>query len=76
MEKNELSSVKPSKMREFAMYLSGQWYRISPKTIQWSNDPVADLDVTILSELILQPILEIGDLKRVKESILLVVFAV
>ena len=64
LEKNELSSVKPSKMREFAMYLSGQWYRISPKTIQRSNDPVADLDVTILSELILQPILEIGDLRK------------
>ena len=64
LEKNELSSVKPSKMREFAMYLSGQWYRISPKTIKRSNDPVADLDVTILSELILQPILEIGDLRK------------
>ena len=35
-----------------------------PKTNYASDDPVADLDVTILSELILQPILQIGDLRK------------
>ena len=64
LEKDEFSSIKPSKIREFAMYLSGQWYRMSPKISYASNDPVADLDVTILSELILQPILQIGDLRK------------
>jgi uncharacterized protein (DUF1015 family) len=64
LEKDDFSSIKPSKMREFAMYLSGQWYRMSPKAIAASDDPVADLDVTILSELILQPILQIGDLRK------------
>ena len=64
LEKGDFSSIKPSKMREFAMYLSGQWYRMSPKVIEATGDPVADLDVTILSELILQPILQIGDLRK------------
>ena len=64
LEKADFSSIKPAKIREFAMYLSGQWYRMSPKSIHVSEDPVADLDVTILSELILQPILQIGDLRK------------
>ena len=46
------------------MYISGQWYRLTPRDVVRSDDPVADLDVTILSELILQPILEIGDLRK------------
>jgi len=37
---------------------------MSPKSTHVSEDPVADLDVTILSELILQPILQIGDLRK------------
>ena len=64
LEKTEFSSVKPVRIREFAMYLSGQWYRMLPKTSYASDDPVADLDVTILSELILHPILQIGDLRK------------
>lgn len=46
------------------MYLSGAWYRLSPKEIAHSVDPVEDLDVTILSDKILQPLLEIGDLRK------------
>ena len=64
LEEEQFSSIKPSKIREFAMYISGQWYRLTPRDVVRSDDPVADLDVTILSELILQPILEIGDLRK------------
>jgi len=64
LEKDSLPTVKPSKIREFAMYLSGAWYRLSPKEIAHSVDPVEDLDVTILSDKILQPLLEIGDLRK------------
>ena len=46
------------------MYLPGQWYRLRPRKLIDSKDPVSDLDVTILSESILQPVLKIGDLRK------------
>ena len=64
IQKDDFSKIKPSKIREFAMYLPGQWYRLTPKDAKRSDDPVADLDVTILSDLILEPILNIGDLRK------------
>jgi uncharacterized protein (DUF1015 family) len=64
IQKDDFSKIKPSKIREFAMYLPGQWYRLTPKDVKRSDDPVADLDVTILSDLILEPILNIGDLRK------------
>jgi uncharacterized protein (DUF1015 family) len=64
IEKSDFATVKPSKIREFAMYLPGQWYRLTPREVVRSEDPVADLDVTILSQFILQPILQIGDLRK------------
>lgn len=64
IEKSDFDTVKPSKIREFAMYLPGQWYRLTPREVVRSEDPVADLDVTILSQFILQPILQIGDLRK------------
>ncbi len=64
IERDEFSSIKPTSIREFAMYLPGQWYRLKPRKLVNSKDPVADLDVTILSTLILQPVLQIGDLRK------------
>jgi len=64
LQKDEFSTIKPSSMREFAMYLPGQWYRLSPKESIRSQNPVQDLDVTLLSDKILQPILDIGDLRK------------
>lgn len=64
LEKDDFNSIKPTKIREFSMYLPGQWYRLTPRVASRSEDPVADLDVTILSDSILQPILEIGDLRK------------
>ena len=64
IQKDDFSKVKPSAIREFAMYLPGQWYRLTPKKSERSEDPVADLDVTLLSDLILEPILNIGDLRK------------
>lgn len=64
IQKDDFSKVKPSAIREFAMYLPGQWYRLTPKKTERSEDPVADLDVTLLSDLILEHILNIGDLRK------------
>jgi len=64
IQKDDFSKIKPSAIRQFAMYLPGQWYRLTPKNTGRSEDPVADLDVTLLSDLILEPILNIGDLRK------------
>lgn len=55
---------KPSKLHEFSMYLSGKWYKLNAKTGTYNdNDPIGVLDVTILSNLVLDQILGIADLR-------------
>ncbi len=58
---------KPAKLHEFSMYLDGKWYALTAKAGTYNdNDPIAVLDVTILSEKILSPILNIKDLRTDK----------
>lgn len=54
--------VKPSTHGEFGMYLPGQWYRLQVETARIPrDDPVQRLDVSILANELLQPILGITD---------------
>ena len=53
--------VKPSELHEFGMYLDGQWYILSARKGSYKNDPIGVLDITILSENILDKILDIED---------------
>jgi uncharacterized protein (DUF1015 family) len=53
--------VKPSQLHEFGMYLDKQWYILTARRGTYSNDPVGVLDVTILSNNILDRILDIED---------------
>ncbi len=56
---------KPSKLHEFSMYLGGNWYKLTAKEGTFKeNDPVGVLDVTILTEQVLEPHLNIMDLRR------------
>lgn len=58
---------KPSKLHEFSMYLEGKWYSLSAKEGTYCNsDPIEVLDVTILTNQILSPVLDIQDLRRSK----------
>lgn len=59
--------VAPEKPGVVGMYLAGRWYRleIKPERVP-QNDPVRRLDVSLLSEQLLAPILGIGDLRRDK----------
>jgi uncharacterized protein (DUF1015 family) len=55
---------KPQKLHEFSLYLSGIWYRLNAKPGNYNDsDPIGILDVTILSNLVLEPILGIKDLR-------------
>ena len=55
---------KPGKLHEFGMYLSGNWYKLNAKPGTYDDsDPIGVLDVTILSNQVLEPILDIKDLR-------------
>jgi uncharacterized protein (DUF1015 family) len=53
--------VKPSQLHEFGMYLEGQWYILTSRNGTWADDPIGVLDVTILSNNILDKIFDIKD---------------
>ena len=58
----ETGLEKPQKRHEFGMYLDGKWYTLTAKKGSFdASDPVAALDVSILQENLLSPILGIGD---------------
>jgi len=56
---------KPGRLHEFGMYLGGDWYALTarPGTYR-DDDPIGCLDVTVLSEQVLGPILNIRDLRK------------
>ncbi|MBQ9303061.1 DUF1015 domain-containing protein [Butyrivibrio sp.] len=64
--KKEDAPVKPSCKGEFGMYLDGAWYRLNAKESIKSDDAVAGLDVSILQDNVLSPVLGIGDPKTDK----------
>ncbi|MGK2864437.1 MAG: DUF1015 domain-containing protein [Chitinophagaceae bacterium] len=53
--------VKPEQLHEFGMYLDKQWYILNARKDTFSNDPIGILDVTILSNNILNKLLGIKD---------------
>jgi uncharacterized protein (DUF1015 family) len=57
--------VQPATSAEFGMYLDGQWYRLhlDPQRIP-ADDPVARLDVSLLADNLIEPILGINDPRR------------
>lgn len=58
---------KPKKLHNFSMYLEGKWYSLTAREGTYNdNDPIGVLDVTILTNQILSPILDIQDLRRSK----------
>ncbi|BCW92911.1 MAG: hypothetical protein KatS3mg007_0805 [Thermoanaerobaculum sp.] len=56
------SSGRPEKRHQFGMYLQGQWYRLEaiPGSFR-EDDPIGSLDVSILQENLLAPVLGITD---------------
>jgi len=55
---------KPARLHEFSLYLDGHWFSLVAKDGTYDNsDPIGVLDVDISSRLILQDILQLGDLR-------------
>jgi uncharacterized protein (DUF1015 family) len=58
---------KPEELHVFSMYVGGKWYKLTAKEGRYDdNDPIGVLDVTILSNLVLDRILDIKDLRTDK----------
>lgn len=53
--------VLPDAPHVFGMYLNNQWYRLVTKPGTFREDPIGQLDVTILQDNLLHPLLGIGD---------------
>ena len=53
--------VAPGRLHEFGMYLNNKWYRLVAREGSYSNDPIGVLDVTILSNNVLEKLLGIHD---------------
>ena len=54
-------AVRPGQLHEFGMYLGGKWYILASRKGTYSDDPIGILDVTILSNNILDKLLGIKD---------------
>lgn len=58
---------KPNALHNFSMYLNGKWYSLTARAGTYNdNDPIGVLDVTVLSNLVFDKILNLGDLRTSK----------
>ncbi len=64
LENKAPETFKPEKLHEISLYLSGNWYKLTAREGTYNdNDPIGVLDVTILSNKVLGPLLDITDLR-------------
>ena len=64
VEEKGTDIYKPDRLHNFSMYLSGKWYSLTAKEGTYDdNDPIGVLDVTVLSNLLLDEVLGIKDLR-------------
>lgn len=67
VKKKGAAEYKPSKLHNFSMYLKGEWYSLTAKPGTFNDsDPIGCLDVTVLSDQVLSPLLNITDLRNSK----------
>ncbi len=58
---------KPDELHNFGLYLSGNWYSLTAREGNYDDsDPIGQLDVTVLSDHVLAPLLDITDLRKSK----------
>ena len=54
-------AFSPAKLHEIGMYLNNQWYRLMANENSYSTDPIGILDISILQNNLLDPVLNIKD---------------
>ncbi len=63
---DDAARCRPTAPGEFAMYLDGRWYELAIDKSLIPSDPVAKLDVSLLADNLIAPILGITDQRRDK----------
>lgn len=64
VEEKGTEIYKPNALHNFSMYIDGKWYSLTAKPGMYNdNDPIGVLDVTVLSNLVFDKILNLGDLR-------------
>ena len=67
IERKGTEVFKPMSLHTFSMYLEGTWYSLTARPGTYNDDdPIGCLDVTVLSEQVLGPLLNITDLRKSK----------
>ena len=67
VEEKGTEVYRPAALHNFAMYLDGRWWSLTAKPGTYDdNDPIGVLDVTVLSNLVLDKVLGIADLRTSK----------
>lgn len=67
VEKKGKNQYRPNRLHNFAMYVGGNWYSLTAREGTFNDhDPIGVLDVTILTKLVLEPLLDIMDQRRSK----------
>ena len=67
VEKMGADIYTPAALHNFSMYLGGEWYSLTAKEGTYNDaDPIGVLDVTVLSDLVLNELLGIEDLRTSK----------
>ncbi len=57
------AAYSPDRLHHFGMYLDGDWYHLEARENSFHDDPIGVLDVSILQENILSPVLNIRDVR-------------
>lgn len=60
VEKTDVA-LSPANLHEFGLYIGKQWYKLTSKAGTYTTDPIGILDVSILQDNLLDPILGIKD---------------
>jgi uncharacterized protein (DUF1015 family) len=58
--------ASPARRGEIAMYIDGSWYALRPRAAPDPSDPIGSLDVSVLQEQLLAPVLKIEDVRTDK----------
>ena len=66
VEEKGTAIYRPEALHTFALYMAGKWYKLTAKPGTYTDDPIGVLDVTVSSNLILDQLLGIKDLRSDK----------
>ena len=55
------NAYRPDALHDFGLYMDGQWYKLTARPGTYNDDPIGILDISILQQNVLEPLLGIMD---------------